>query len=390
LCDCVIVCAVMNPPTVLLNNPVFGEVSILASRAGETVDQSVVIPDTSDSQAAWMPRRVVASPVSGGRMILTPHPTRADCLVVTWEIVGPTPDDTVRLYIHNRLHDEKSLLSLSTHGDVKGSRVFEHLRRGYYDVRYFRGKATAHAQDIPVALCCVGEIVQMEVNVELPPKRLLTVRIPVSYRQGGNDWLALFPAEEHGNKGNNCVDRVGILARNATIDARNCMVFTMPLPRRSGQYQLRYFLQDSLSMWNGNVFSGFAPVDVPNMDRMSAVYADREGKLRISWQIHSVDPNDSQWIGIYDGDGKRIASDYVCYHAYDDDSKESGVVTLPRVENGVIKSDVPRELSLWTQTNVRPAAIRNWHIRFYNGVFSEIVTTPVLDVRFIPGDFPSE
>jgi len=378
----------MDPPSVVLDNPIFGEVSVLASRSGDPVDQSVVIPDTTESQAAWMPRHVAASPVSGGRMTLTPHQTRADCLVVSWDVVEPTPDDTVRLYIHNRLHDERSLQSLGTHGDAKGERTFQGLRRGYYDVRYFRGKATAHAQDVPVALCCVGEIVQMEVTVEPAPKRLLTVRVPEAFREGPDDWLALFPAEEHGNNWHNSVD--GLVARNAKTDTGKYMVFTMKLPRRPGQYQLRYFLQNSLSRWNGNVFSGFAPVDVPDEDRVVASYDVREKKLRILWRVYSVDPNSSQWIGIYDGNGQRIANDYVCYHEYSSRTKESGIVTLPRVENGAVKADLPRELYTWTQTNVRPAAVRSWRIRFYNGVFSEIVTTPVLDVPFISSDISSE
>jgi len=337
------------------------------------MDQSVLLPDVTESHMAYVSRPPPTSLSEGGSLSLTKVNDCTGALEVQWKISRPDPNDRIRLYVHNRLHDENFLQEMQTHGQESGSYVFSGLVRGYYDVRFFRGTSTIHAPDINTPCCCVGPIVILDVTVDQPLHRQLTVRVRSSAVEGPNDWMAVFPAEEHSNRAHRCV--VSALASQATPDPRTeSLVFVFPMPRKPGNYDIRYYFQGSQSLQNSNAYSGEYPLIVPCRDSLIASYDVEDRRCTISWKVYSVEPNKWQWIGVYDGNGQRIAFEYVSNHVYTTDTKEEGIVIL---------KNLPRELVQWSDTGVMPRAINDWRLKLYNTYFSEMVTTPVIDVPFL-------
>lgn len=336
-------------------------------------DNSVLIPDPSESQVAYISRPVPTSLATGGSLDLTPVAARMDALEVHWKITNPDINDSIRLYVHDRLHDENYLQTVPTLGKAEGRHVFAGLVRGHYDVRFFRGASAAHAADVLVAVCCLGDVVPLKVAVGHAPQRLLTVRVPSAAVEGPSDWLALFPAGEHSNREHRCA--VSMLASQATRESDGAdMVFNLKMPRKPGKYELRYFFGNSQSLQNGNAFSGRVPVVVPCEDVLTATFEVDIQRCTIAWKVYSVEPNKWQWIGVYDSCGQRLAFEYVCNHIYTTSTKEEGIIML---------KNNPHELQVWAETGVMPSAIRGWRLRFYNTYFSEIVTEPVIDVPFL-------
>jgi len=336
------------------------------------VDDSVMMPDVSPSQMEFNARPIPTSLATGGSLVLSAVVDRPDALEVQWRVTSPRPNDNIRLYIHDRLHDENYLSFLPTNGKPEGRHIFSGLVRGYYDVRYFRDTSAVHTADIVVDVFCLGPIVPLDdITIERAPKRTITVRVPSALVEGPSDWLALFPADEHSNRVHRCA--VSVVASQAKVMGANT-VFTIKMPRASGKYDLRYFFGSSQSIQNGNAFSGHKQVEVPCEDVLTATYDVEKRSCTIAWKVYSVEPNKWQWIGLYDNRGQRLASEYVSSHIYTAAGKEEGVVCL---------KSLPREFNDWSDTGVMPSVIRSWRLRFYNTYFSEMITQPVMDVPFL-------
>jgi len=348
-----------------------GEESVYGSSPTNSED-SVNIKDKSPSQFGFE-RPVPNTLRTGGFLTLSPIADRPDSLLATWEVSSPSPSDNIRLYIHDRLHDENYLSFAATSGEARGSHVFSGLVRGYYDVRFFREESKAHADDISVAVCCLGPIVRFAVSVGQAPLRMLTVRVPSDVVEGPNDWLALFPDGEHSNRYHRCCASA-LESQAKSVPGSRDVIFTLQMPKKEGLYDLRYFFGNSLSLQNGNAFSGRSSVMIPCDDSLKASYDVENRICRIAWKIYSVDPNNWQWIGLYDGAGNLLSCEYVCYHSYTTNTKTEGVVTLKKL---------PRKLLDWSETGVMPREIRNWQLRFYNTYFSAMITEPVIKAPFL-------
>jgi len=348
----------------------YGEGNSLITNTQDCVSSSIVVPE-SISEMIHPERSFPAVVASGGTLNLRQVLGRPDALEVIWTVSRANPNDNIRLYVHNRFHDENYLYSIPTEGKSEGSHTFPGLVRGFYDVRFFRGASAVHASDIVVAVCCLGPVVPLEVTIGHPPDRLMTVCVSARDVQLPSDWLALFPADEHSNRYHRC--SACALVSQAKSEGGN-VVFRLPMPRIPGNYELRYFFGNSQSIKNGNAFSGRALVVIPCEDALSATYELETKRCTISWKVYSVAPNNWQWIGLYDKKGNCLTYEYVSKHIYTAKSHEEGVVLL---------KNIPKELEDWSATSVMPAVVREWRLRFYNTYFSAMLTAPVIDVPFI-------
>jgi len=345
----------------------------LPEEESSCADHSLIIPELSPSQIGFINRKVPTALGTGGKLTLVPVADHPDSLEVRWKVSLPNPNDNIRLYIHDRFHDKNYLSYVYTDGKEEGSHIFPGLFKGFYDVRFFRGTSTTHADDVVVAICCLGECVPLDVNIGSAPARLLTVRVESRYVEGPNDWLALFPDGQHSNRAHRC--SASALASEATCAAGvSCVTFNLQMPKTPGKYELRYFFGSSQSKYYGNAFSGRAPVVIPCEDVLKATYDTIKKRCTITWKIYSVDPNDWQWIGLYDSNGNRITYEYTCKHIYTTKNKNEGVVVL---------TDVPQALLDWSKTGVMPSEVRSWYLCFYNSYFSENLAVPVIKQPFI-------
>lgn len=149
--------------------------------------------------------------------------------------------------------------------------------------------------------------------------------------------------------------------------------FVLAMPRTAGEYEARYFYAGSLSVRQGNAYSGAVRVRVPACDTLAATLDGAARRCTVRWAVHSVAPARWAWVALCDARGARLAWAYVAAHAYTARTRDEGVVTL---------APLPPALAQWLDTGVAPPAVRTWRLRFYNSFLA--ADGPVLDVPFLP------
>ena len=77
----------------------------------------------------------------------------------------------------------------------------------------------------------------------------------------------------------------------------------------------------------GNVYSGSKTVKLKNYNELGIVLDDRFKQIKVYWRLYTIDPNDSQWVGIYEND-KLLTYEYISKHHYLNDLHTEGVVII--------------------------------------------------------------
>ena len=143
-----------------------------------------------------------------------------------------------------------------------------------------------------------------------------------------------------------------------------------------GDYIIKYFHYNSTSMLHGNVYSGICNISVKNYNNLE-VKVDRKNKsIRVNWRIYTIEPNNSQWIGICDEKNKLKHYEYVCYHKYDNESKMQGTVLIEnnkfteeffdnKIDNNKDEKKEEMEKSI-EEEKIDENAEKTWKVKFYN------------------------
>lgn len=244
-------------------------------------------------------------------------------LIVRWNLKEFHINDKLALYQHDRLHDYNYIQFINLTID-NGYYTFKNLVDGFYDVRLINDKNKKY-ENIEIPVCCLGQEVLFEVilfNTE--DYLVLKVKIPLKYIKNKNDCVALFDANEHSNK---LIKSYKYDYIYNGIDENNYKTITFNLKYIYGFFVIKYFYYDSMSMINGNVYSGISYIDIPNYDKLEIKLDLTFGKIKIYWKLYSIKPDSNQWIGIFENN-KLISYQYVCKHKYLNINKTEGIVNF--------------------------------------------------------------
>ena len=121
--------------------------------------------------------------------------------IVEWDIEEPAKYDRIGLYQHDRMHDSNYIQIIDINGAQNGKHTFTNLVNGYYDVRLLNWKT--RYDNIEPAVCCVGE--KVDIYVDMPDKYppVLNIYIPTKSILNEYDYIAIFNKDENSNKGHN-------------------------------------------------------------------------------------------------------------------------------------------------------------------------------------------
>lgn len=246
-------------------------------------------------------------------------------LVVYWNLQNYKPTDKLALYQHDRLHDYNYIYSVNLTSN-NGYYTFTSLVDGFYDVRIINDKNIRY-ENIYIPVCCIGKEVIFETilinnvnnNNDYP---ILQIKIPIKYIKSNNDCIALFDKNEHSNKiiKSYMYDYI----YNGT-DNNNFKIITFKLKYIYGSFVIKYFYYDSMSIINGNVYSGLNYIDIQNYDNLRLEIDLSFDKIKIYWNLYTIDSNINQWIGVYNEDN-LIDYQYINKHKYLNSSKTKGIV----------------------------------------------------------------
>jgi len=283
--------------------------------------------------------------------------SEGDSIRVSWNVNNPRPRDWLGLYIHERTHENHFIASYQTEGKQSGEVVFTGLVRGYYDVRFFEDGSYVRAPGFNVCVVCVGSPVRL--SVTRPNRKTLVVSWPPEYTDSGN-WIALFRADEHGNRARNTIAHKLMKEAETAIAPKPRLL--LPCPRSPGDYHVRFFFKGSLTLdpTSTNAYSGIAYVSVPNEDDMVAKIDRTRLSLSVAWKAYSVEPNKNQWIGLYansEPSAKRLTWEYVCYHPFTSADHDEGIIVF---------TEPPSELKECIASGVISPVVRSYELRFFN------------------------
>ena len=244
-------------------------------------------------------------------------------LLVNWSLSTYNNTDKLALYQHDRLHDYNYIYYINLNNN-NGYYTFKNLVDGFYDVRIINDKNIKY-NNIKISVCCLGQEVLFEyelTNNENDDYPILKIKIPLIYIKNNNDCIAIFDANEHSNKiiKSYMYDYI----YNGT-DENEYKIISFNLKYISGSFVIKYFYYDSMSIINGNVYSGIQYINIPNYDNLKLEIDFTYDKIKIYWTLYSVDYNINQWIGIYENDN-LIDYQYISKNKYLNNSKTKGVV----------------------------------------------------------------
>lgn len=242
-------------------------------------------------------------------------------LFVNWSLSTYNNTDKLALYQHDRLHDYNYSDYINLNSD-NGYYTFKNLVDGFYDVRIINDKNIKY-NNIKIPVCCLGQEVLFEViliNTEDYP--ILKIKIPLIYIKNNNDCIAIFDANEHSNK--IIKSYMHDYIYNGTNE-QNYKIITFNLKYISGLFVIKYYYYNSMSIINGNVYSGINYINIPNYDNLKLEMDIVNDKIKIYWTLYSIDSNINQWIGIYENDD-LIDYQYISKNKYLNNSKTKGVV----------------------------------------------------------------
>lgn len=303
--------------------------------------------------------------------------------IVEWDIEEPAKYDRIGLYQHDRMHDSNYIQIIDINGAQNGKHTFTNLVNGYYDVRLLNWKT--RYDNIEPAVCCVGE--KVDIYVDMPDKYppVLNIYIPTKSILNEYDYIAIFNKDENSNKTNKSVlleymhnakdvnieenkEILNKLVGNDKMEKLNkednkslFKLISFNLHNIIGEFSIKYFYYDSTSMFKGNVFSGFNTIKIDNYDNISINLNKDDKNIKIYWRLYTIAPNSNQWIGIYNDEDKLIHYEYVCDHVYTDETRTEGVITIEN--NDFIKDFFDNYINL--------DKINNWKVKFMcKGLFT--------------------
>jgi len=281
--------------------------------------------------------------------------SEGDCIRVRWNVNNPSPKDWIGLFVHERSHDTNFSMYCNTEGSQTGEYVFRGLVRGYYDLRFFEGGSSVRSSGFNVCVVCVGTPVR--VTVTRPNRKTLAVSWPPEFTNSG-DWVGLFKADQCGNRARNTIAHKLVKDAETAIAPKPRLL--LPCPRTPGDYHVRFFLKDSLSLTTTNAYSGIAVVHIPNEDDLIATFDRKAMSLSVTWKAYSVEPNEWQWIGLYDSSdpsATRLTYEYVCKHKYTSPDHDEGIVTF---------TEVPSSLKACAASGKISPDVSHYELRFFN------------------------
>jgi len=298
-------------------------------------------------------------------------------MLVEWNIEKLGKYDRIAIYQHQRFHDTHYLQIFNVKENT-GKYVFKNLVDGFYDVRLLNWNT--RYENIPIVDCCLGEKVNLKVEIPkniYPP--ILKIYIPGKSITNKNDYVAIYNKKEHSNEFSKSImvcymNKAKFVNENETNE--NAMKYVQfDLNNMIGDYIVKYFHYNSTSMLRGNVYSGIIDFSIENYNKLEVKVDKKNKKITINWRIYTIEPNNSQWIGICDEKNKLRHYEYVCYHKYDNDSKMKGTVII---ENNKFidaffggkeeeQDDKKKEMEK-TIEEEKPEknAPKTWKVKFYN------------------------
>jgi len=263
---------------------------------------------------------------NAGNLILFDNSGKIEhSLSVKWDITNPDINDNIALYQHHRYHDKNFIQIFNIQGVKQGIYTFTNLVDGYYDVRLLRGTTQKHDKYVKSNVCCLGP--EVELNYELiedNKQQYLKVIVNSKFVKSKNDCIALFYNTEHSNK---LMKSVMYNYLNTATDNGDNKEMIFKIKHIHGLFSIRYFYYNSLSMIYGNVYSGSKTIKLKNYNELGIVLDDRFKQLKVYWRLYTIDPNDSQWIGIYEND-KLLTYEYISKHHYLNELHTEGVVII--------------------------------------------------------------
>lgn len=297
-------------------------------------------------------------------------------MLVEWNIEELGKYDRIALYQHQRFHDTHYLQIF----DVKentGKYVFKGLVDGFYDVRLLNWNT--RYENIPIVDCCLGEKVRIRAEIPknvYPP--VLKIYIPGKSITNKNDYVAVYNKSEHSNEFNKSLmvcymNKAKFVKENETNE--NAMKYVQfNLKNMIGDYIVKYFHYNSTSMLRGNVYSGICAFSIENYNKLEVKVDKNKKTIQVNWRIYTIEPNNSQWIGICDENNKLRHYEYVCYHKYTNDSKMQGTVLI---ENNKFteaffggkyneQNDTKEMEKTIEEEKLEENAPKTWKVKFYN------------------------
>lgn len=263
---------------------------------------------------------------NAGNLILFDNSNKIEhSLSVKWDITNPDINDNIALYQHHRYHDKNYIQIFNIQGVKQGIYTFTSLVDGYYDVRLLRGTKQKHDKYVKSNVCCLGPEVELNYEIiEDNKQQYLKVIVNSKFVKSKNDCIALFYNTEHSNK---LMKSVMYNYLNTATDNGDNKEMIFKIKHIHGLFDIRYFYYNSLSMIYGNVYSGCKTIKLQNFNELGVVLDDRFKQIKVYWRLYTIDPNDSQWIGIYEND-KLLTYEYICKHHYLNDLHTEGVVII--------------------------------------------------------------
>jgi len=298
-------------------------------------------------------------------------------MLVEWNIEELGKYDRIALYQHQRFHDTHYLQIFNVK-EKTGKYVFKGLVDGFYDVRLLNWNT--RYENIPIVDCCLGEKVNIRAEIPkniYPP--VLKVYIPGKDITDKNDYVAIYNKSEHSNEFSKSLmvcymNKAKFVKENETNE--NAMKYVQfDLKNMIGDYIVKYFHYNSTSMIHGNVYSGITEFSVENYNKLEVKVDKKNKSIKVNWRIYTIEPNNSQWIGICDENNKLRHYEYVCYHNYDNESKMSGTVLISnkftelffdgKVDNNKDTKKEEIEKTIEKEKNDETAE-KTWKVKFYN------------------------
>lgn len=297
-------------------------------------------------------------------------------MLVEWNIDELGKYDRIAIYQHQRFHDTHYLQIFNVKENT-GKHVFKGLVDGCYDVRLLNWNV--RYENVPIVDCYLGEKINIKAVIPediYPP--VIKVFIPGKAITSKNDYVALYNKSEHSNEFgkslNVCYMSKAKFVKDNETNENALKYVKFNLKNMVGDYIIKYFHYNSTSMLHGNVYSGICGISVKNYNNLEVKVDKKNKRLVINWRIYTIEPNNSQWIGICDEKNKLKHYEYVCYHKYDNDSKMKGTVII---ENNKFtdeffnnkkskESEDTKEIEKTIEKEKPDETSKTWKVKFYN------------------------
>lgn len=296
-------------------------------------------------------------------------------ILVHWNLTNYDKTDKLALYQHDRLHDYNYCNYINLNNN-DGFYTFTNLVDGFYDIRLINDKNNKY-ENINIPICCLGQQVLFEYklinnNNDYP---LLKIKIPIKYIKSNNDCIAIFDKKEHSNK---IIKSYMYDYIYNGVSEHEYKIITFKLKYIYGSFVIKYFYYNSMSMINGNVYSGINYIDIPNYDDLKLDLDLTFNEIKIYWNLYSIDTNINQWIGIYKNDN-LIDYQYISKNKYLNNSKTKGIVIF----NNKNLYDIFYKLYVnnFNDSNEYESLVTSYTIKFFNKSLlfgSNIVITKIL------------